>query len=135
MLENIYIKGIIGGIIGVLVYLFGGADALLVALMAMMGIDFVTGIIKAAVLKEITSQKMFLGGARKIGIFFIVAVANIIDGVLELGGVLRSVTIIYFIANEGVSLIENWSAMGLPIPRKLKEILLQLRDRNGKNEE
>ncbi|MDR2166712.1 MAG: phage holin family protein [Clostridiales bacterium] len=129
MLENIYIRGIIGGAISLAAYLFGALDALLLALMAMMGIDFVTGIIKAAVLKEVTSQKMFLGGARKIGIFFIVAVSNLVDNILELGGVLRTVTIAYFMANEAISLLENWSLMGLPIPKKLKDVLIQLRDR------
>ena len=129
IMESVYTRGLIGGFIGLLAYLFGGMDAMMMTLIAMMGIDFVTGLIKAAVLKEITSQKMFVGGARKIGMFFIVAVANLVDGILDLGGVLRTVTIAYFIANEGISMLENWSLMGLPIPNKLRELLLQLRDK------
>ncbi|MCL2619869.1 MAG: phage holin family protein [Defluviitaleaceae bacterium] len=129
---GILIKGLVGVIISVTTYLFGAADNLLLALIAMVGIDFVTGIIKAVVLKELNSKKMFAGGAQKVGVFFVVAVANLIDGVLELGGVLRTVTISYFIANEGMSLLENWALMGLPIPDRLRTILAQLQ---GKHKE
>jgi len=135
MLQYVYARGLIGGIIGLFAYLFGGADAIMLALIAMMVIDFVTGLIKAAVLKEITSEKMFVGGARKIGMFCIVAVANLIDGILGLGGALRTATIAYFIANEGISLLENWSLMGLPIPNKLRGVLMQLRDKEEKSKE
>jgi len=132
MFENIYIRSIGAGFISVFSYLFGGADGLILALVAMMGIDFVTGIIKAFVLCEIESQKMFAGGVRKIGMMLIVAVSNLIDGILELGGVLRAVTISYFIANEGISVLENWSLMGLPVPKKLRDILSHLKDKGSK---
>ncbi|MCL2169515.1 MAG: phage holin family protein [Defluviitaleaceae bacterium] len=131
MFENIYVRGFYGGVIGILAYLFGGMDALMTGLIAMMGIDFATGIIKAVVMGELTSQKMFVGGVRKIGMFFIVAVANLVDGLLELGGVLRAATICYFIANEGISMLENWSLMGLPIPSRLKDVLAQLKDKGS----
>ena len=135
MLENIYIRGLFGAVISLSAYLFGGADALLLALIAMMGIDFVTGIIKAIALKDLTSQKMFIGGARKIGMMLIVAVANLVDGILELNGVLRSVTIAYFIANEGISMLENWAMLGLPIPGRLRDVLKQLQDKSSKPKE
>ncbi|MCL2236575.1 MAG: phage holin family protein [Defluviitaleaceae bacterium] len=127
---GVFIKGLMGAIIGVSTYLFGAADNLMLALIAMMGIDFVTGIIKAAALKEVNSRKMFIGGAQKVGVLLIVAVANLIDGVLELNGVLRTVTISYFIANEGMSLLENWALMGLPIPDRLRDVLAQLQGRH-----
>jgi len=123
MLENVYIRGIAAAAISLATYLFGGMDALLAALIAMVCIDFVTGIIKATMFRDISSEKMFAGGAKKIGIMLIVATANLIDSVLELGGVMRSVTISYFIANEGISMLENWSLMGLPVPRKLSNVL------------
>ncbi|MCL2397512.1 MAG: phage holin family protein [Defluviitaleaceae bacterium] len=126
-MENIYIRGIAGAVIGLASYFFGALDALLTALLAMMAIDFATGIIKAVVFKELDSRKMSLGGARKVGIMLVVAVSNVIDGILELGGLLRTVTISYFIANEGISLLENWSLMGLPVPVKLRNVLAQLR--------
>ena len=127
-MENIYIKTIAGAAISLAGYLFGVADALLLALLAMIGIDFITGLIKAVLHKELSSQRMFLGGARKLGMMLIVAVANVIDNVLEMGGVLRAVTISYFIANEGISLLENWSLMGLPVPKKLRSVLGALRE-------
>ena len=127
MLENIYIKGISVAAISLFTYLFGGMDTLLAALIAMICIDFATGIIKAAVTRDVSSEKMLVGGAKKVGIMLIVATSNLVDNVLELGGVLRTITISYFIANEGISLLENWSLMGLPVPSKLRNVLRELR--------
>jgi len=135
MLENIYLRGFLAGLVSIFTYLIGGTDALLLALFAMMGIDFATGIIKAIYLKELSSQRMFMGAARKVGMFFIVAVGNLTDSLLELGGVLRTLTISYFIANEALSMLENWSLMGLPIPKRLQEILKTIRDREGKSKD
>ena len=126
-MENICIRGIAGAIIGLASYFFGAADALLTALLAMISIDFVTGFIKAVIFRELDSRKMSLGGARKVGIMLVVAVSNVIDGVMDLGGLLRTVSISYFIANEGISLLENWSMLGLPVPAKLRSVLGQLR--------
>ena len=127
MWADIYFKGFVGVVIGLLSYLLGAFDAMLMALLTMMAIDFLTGIIKAFVIREISSRKMFHGGAKKIGILLIVAVANVIDGILDKSGVLRTITICYFIANEGVSMLENWSLMGLPVPEKLRNVLAQLK--------
>jgi toxin secretion/phage lysis holin len=129
MLENIYVRAVFAGLISLSAYLFGGLDKLLLALITMMGIDFVTGIIKAIALKDLRSQKVFIGGARKIGMLLIVAAANLIDKILELGGTLRAVSISYFIANEGISVLENWAVMGLPIPKKLSSILSQMKNK------
>ena len=133
-LENIYIRGIIGAAISLATYLFGGMDTLLAALIAMICIDFVTGMIKATIARDVSSEKMFSGGAKKIGIMLIVATANIVDSVMELGGVMRSLTISYFIANEGISLLENWSLMGLPVPQKLQNVLRVLRGDKDKED-
>jgi len=130
MMENIYVRAIGAGLISLSVYLFGGVDKLLMALMAMMCIDFITGIIKAIALKGVRSQKFFMGGARKIGMLLIVAAANLIDKILELGGTLRTVSISYFIANEGISVLENWAIMGLPIPKKLSVMLGQMKNKD-----
>jgi len=127
LLENVYIRGIAAAAISLVTYLFGGLDALLSALIAMIVIDFITGMIKAIISHDVSSQTMFEGGAKKVGIMFIVAVANLIDNVLEMGGILRTITISYFIANEGISLLENWSKLGLPVPTKLRNVLVQLK--------
>ncbi|MDR2183327.1 MAG: phage holin family protein [Clostridiales bacterium] len=135
MFENVYVRGISAAVISLFTYLFGGLDTLLTALIAMICIDFITGAIKAGVMRDISSEKMFAGGAKKIGIMLIVATANLIDNVLVLGGVLRSITISYFIAGEGISMIENWSQMGLPVPKRLRNVLRELRgDEENKGE-
>jgi toxin secretion/phage lysis holin len=132
LLENVYIRGITTAAISLLTYLFGGMDALLTTLIAMICIDFVTGKIKAIVLRDVSSKKMLMGGAKKVGIMLIVATSNLVDSILELGGVLRTITISYFIANEGISMLENWSLMGLPVPRRLRNILRELRGADDK---
>ena len=135
ILENVYIRGISAAAISLATYLLGGMDSLLAALVAMICIDFVTGIIKAAMLRDVSSEKMFAGGAKKIGVMFIVATANLVDNVMELGGMLRSITISYFIANEGISLLENWSLLGLPVPQRLRNVLRELRGHEENKEE
>ena len=130
--ENIFARCIIGLLLSTATYLFGYLDTLLTALIALIVIDFVTGTIKAITFKKVSSDRMFLGGVRKAGIMSIVAVANIIDGALDLGGMLRALAISYFIANEGISILENWSMLGLPIPERLKSILALLHDNKRK---
>ena len=125
-MENIAYRGIAGTVVGFAGYMFGALDALFSALLLMICLDFLTGFIKALAMKSLSSQKMFTGGVRKIGILLIVAAANVIDSVMELGGLLRSVTISYFIANEGISFLENWSQLGLPVPQKLRNMLAVL---------
>jgi len=134
--QNVYTEGILGALFGIVLYLFGTPDNLLIALIAMIIIDILTGIVKAIALRQVASNRMLIGGARKFGMVCIVVVANVLDSVFEIGGILRTLTISYFIANEGVSILENWSLLGLPIPKKLREVLAALhekeKDENGK---
>ena len=122
------LKSIFGGLVTVGGYLLGARDGMIMALLAMIIIDFISGVIVAIARRELDSRVMYMGGIKKVGILSIVAVGNILDVVLELGGMLRTLTISYFIANEGISLLENWSKIGLPVPEKLKRVLKQLRD-------
>lgn len=114
----------IGGILGVFL---GGMDGLIYALLAFSVIDYVTGIMCAIGKKELSSSVGFKGIARKIIIFSLVGVANILD-VYILGhvGVLRAAVIFFYLSNEGISILENTSKLGLPIPEKLQNILQQL---------
>ncbi|MCL2353219.1 MAG: phage holin family protein [Defluviitaleaceae bacterium] len=98
------------------------------ALLVMMGLDFITGVIKGIYLKEITSKKVFSGAVKKIGVLCIVAVANILDQTFDIDALLRSITIAYFMTGEALSVLENWGQMGLPIPKKLRGALKQLKD-------
>ena len=114
----------IGGVLGVFL---GGMDGLIYALLAFSVIDYVTGIMCAIEKKELSSSVGFKGIARKIIIFSLVGVANILD-VYILGhvGVLRAAVIFFYLSNEGISILENTSKLGLPVPEKLQNILQQL---------
>ena len=122
----------VGGWLG---WFLGGCDGLLYALLAFVVIDYVTGIMCAVVDKKLSSAVGFKGIFRKVLIFTLVGVANIVDvQVLGTPGVLRTAVIFFYLSNEGVSMLENAAHLGLPIPEKLKEVLEQLHDRSTKEE-
>lgn len=119
----------VGGFVG---WFLGGFDGFLYALIAFVVIDYITGVMVAVVDKNLSSSVGFKGICRKVLIFALVGIANIIDVyVLGQAGVLRTAVIFFYISNEGVSLLENSAHLGLPIPEKLKDVLEQLHDRNG----
>ena len=120
-------KLIISSIGGVLGAFLGGMDGLIYALLAFSVIDYVTGIMCAIDKKELSSSVGFKGIARKIIIFSLIGEANILD-VYILGhvGVLRAAEIFFYLSNEGISILENTSKLGLPVPEKLQNILQQL---------
>lgn len=118
-----------GGFLG---WFLGGFDGFLYALIAFVVIDYITGVMVAVVDKNLSSSVGFKGICRKVLIFALVGIANIVDVyVLGQAGVLRTAVIFFYISNEGVSLLENSAHLGLPIPAKLKDVLEQLHDRNG----
>ena len=122
----------IGGGIG---WFLGGADGFLYALIAFVVIDYITGVMCAIVDKKLSSEVGFKGIFKKVLIFILVGVGNIIDvQVLGQAGVLRTAVIFFYLSNEGVSLLENAGHLGLPIPTKLKAVLEQLHDRAEKEE-
>ncbi len=123
----------LGGWIG---YFLGGCDGLLYALIAFVVIDYITGVMCAIINKQLSSEVGFKGIFRKVLIFLLVGIANIIDvQVIGTGAVLRTAVIFFYISNEGVSLLENAGHLGLPIPEKIKTVLEQLHDRAEKEEE
>ena len=123
----------IGGWLG---YFLGGCDGLLYALIAFVVIDYITGVMCAIINRELSSAVGFKGIFRKVLIFLLVGIANIIDvQVIGTGAVLRTAVIFFYISNEGVSLLENAGHLGLPIPEKIKTVLEQLHDRAEKEEE
>ena len=122
----------IGGWLG---WFLGGCDGLLYALIAFVVVDYVTGVMCAVVDKKLSSAVGFRGTFKKVLIFLLVGVANILDAqVIGTGCVLRTAVIFFYISNEGVSLLENAGHLGLPIPTKLKAVLEQLHDRAEKEE-
>ena len=122
----------VGGWLG---YFLGGCDGLLYALITFVTIDYITGVMCAVIDRKLSSAVGFKGIFRKVLIFLLVGIANIIDvQVVGTGAVLRTAVIFFYISNEGVSLLENAGHLGLPIPERVKTVLEQLHDRaeNGK---
>lgn len=122
----------VGGWLG---YFLGGCDGLLYALIVFVAIDYITGVMCAVIDRKLSSAVGFKGIFRKVLIFLLVGIANIIDvQVVGTGAVLRTAVIFFYISNEGVSLLENAGHLGLPIPEKIKTVLEQLHDRAEKIE-
>lgn len=120
---------IVGGIAGgFLCQHLGGWDVILKALVTLVILDYVTGVLKAIVTKTLSSAVGFKGLIRKIIIFIVVATAVIVQSVIGDSIPLREIVIIFFVCNEGISLLENASEF-IPIPDKLKDTLIQLRDK------
>ena len=123
----------LGGFLG---WFLGGADGFLYALIAFVVIDYITGVMCAITDKNLSSSIGFKGICRKVLIFTLVGIGNIVDVyVLGQGGVLRTAVIFFYLSNEGVSILENSAHLGLPIPEKLKEVLEQLHERGGDDDE
>ena len=130
------IQLIFAGIGGWLGYFLGGCDGLLYALIAFVVVDYITGVMCAIADHSLSSEVGFKGICRKVLIFLLVGIANILDmQVIGTGSVLRTAIIFFYISNEGVSLLENAGYLGLPIPTKLKDVLAQLHDRSEKGDE
>ena len=117
------IFGLVGGFI---CSFLGGWDMLLKSIVILMVLDYVTGLLKAIYNKELSSEIGFKGLIRKITIFIVIATAYVIQGIVGDEVPLREITILFFIANEGISLVENASEF-IPIPEKLKDVLIQIR--------
>lgn len=117
----------IGGWLG---YFLGSFDGLLIALLVFVVVDYLTGVMCAIADKNLSSEVGFKGICRKVLIFILVGIANILDvQVIGDGSILRTAVIFFYLSNEGVSLLENAAHLGLPIPEKLKAVLEQLHDR------
>jgi len=108
-------------------WFLGGWDGLLYALVAFTAIDYGTGMLCAVFEKKLSSEVGMRGIIKKVLIFLLVGVAHTVDSQLVgNGGIVRTAVILFFLSNEGLSLLENSCRLGLPIPPKLKEILSQL---------
>ena len=122
----------VGGWLG---YYLGGCDGLLLALVAFAAADYLTGVMCAVSDRKLSSNVGVKGICRKVLIFLLVGIANILDvHVIGTGSVLRTAVIFFYISNEGVSLLENAAHLGLPVPEKIKAVLEQLHDRAEKTE-
>lgn len=115
----------LGGWLG---WLFGSFDGFIYALIAFVVIDYLTGVMCAVVKKQLSSEVGYKGIFKKVLIFMLVGVGNIIDKqLIGSGNVLRTAVIFFYLSNEGISVIENAGVLGLPIPQKLKDVMAQLK--------
>lgn len=123
----------LGGGIG---WFLGGMDGFLYALIAFVVIDYITGVMCAIVDKKLSSNVGFRGIFRKVLIFVMVGIGNLIDTqLIGSGEALRTAVIFFYISNEGVSLLENAAHIGLPVPEKLKDVLAQLHNRTEEDKD
>lgn len=121
-----YIFAAMGGSLGAVL---GGFDGFLYALIVFVVVDYMTGVMVGILNKELSSQIGFRGIFKKVVIFSLVAVAYIIDtNVIQNGSVLRTTVIFFYLSNEGISILENAALIGLPIPKKMKDVLEQLKE-------
>lgn len=122
------VGGFIGGIMG-------GFDGLIYSLIAFVLIDYLTGVMAAIVDRQLSSEIGFKGIFKKVSIFMLVAVGHIIDSkLLGSGTALRTAIIVFYTSNEGISILENAARMGLPIPKKVKSVLEQLKKDGDEDE-
>lgn len=130
------IKGASAALFGLAGFLFGSLDGLLMALIAFMALDYITGVVNAWITRTASSKTGFIGIARKGLILCVVAVGHILDTRIMGGStsLCRSAVIGFYLANEGISILENAGAIGLPLPQRLLDALIQLKNKTDKED-
>ncbi len=121
------VSDIISVILTTTIYLLGGLDIALKSLLIIIVIDYVTGILSAIYNKKLNSKIGYKGIIKKFSYLFIIALSVIIDNVLGQTGTIRTLVIYFFVANDGLSILENVAEMNIPLPKKLIDVLEQLR--------
>lgn len=132
-----FICATIAGLGTFLTFIFGDWDVALQCLVIAIAIDYISGLIKAFINKDLSSKIGLKGLLKKVGVLLIVALATLIDRITGESGAVRTLVIYYFVANEGLSVVENLGEAGLPIPDVIKKALKSLKDstkekKNGK---
>ena len=129
-----YIKIALSVIGGVIVSALGGCDTLLLVLLGFMCVDYVSGVVLAIKRGELNSRTGFFGLLKKAMILLVVFMAHLLDVVMGFDYI-RAMTIMFYISNEGISIVENLGKIGVKIPQKIKNVLEQLEDENNDNSE
>lgn len=122
------ISNVISVILTFLIYLLGGFDIALKSLLIVIVIDYATGILSAIYNKQINSKVGFKGILKKFSYLLIIALSVIVDNILGQSGTVRTLVIYFFVANDGISILENVAEMNIPLPPKLLETLEQLKE-------
>ena len=121
------IKLMIAGLCGFATYIWGGLDAVFIILLCLISVDYLTGVLVAILKKTLSSEAGYRGILKKVGMLCIVAVAQLIGNVSGLPD-LRSFVVGFYIANEAISITENAGHLGVPLPKKLLNVLKQLKN-------
>lgn len=121
------ISNVFSVILTTIVYLLGGIDIALQSLLIVIVIDYLTGIASAIYNKELSSKIGFKGIIKKLCYLLVVALSVIIDNLLGQSGLIRSLVIYFFVANDGLSIIENMAEMNIKLPQKLIDALEQIK--------
>lgn len=126
ILANFSLSALLTGV----AYFLGGWDMALQTLILVMVLDYITGVLKAIKKKKLNSKTGIWGIIKKFGYLIIVALSVVMDKIAGDTGAIRTMVIYFFVANDGISILENWGQMGLPLPQKLHEVLDQLKSDN-----
>lgn len=121
------INDVISVILTTFVYLIGEFDIAIQSLLIVMIVDYLTGIASAIYNKELSSKIGFKGIIKKFCYLLVVALSVVIDNLLGQSGLIRSLVIYFFVANDGLSIIENMAEMGVKLPQKLIDALEQIK--------
>lgn len=111
------------------IFLLGGIDIALISFLLMMSFDYLTGVISGIYNKELSSKIGFKGILKKFAMIIVVAMCVLIDKLLGETGLIRTFILYYFVANEGISIIENLAEMDIKLPEKILNALEQLKER------
>lgn len=126
-----FIKWVLGCLIGLGAFLFGDCNGIFIVLIAFICLDYITGVMSAIANKKLSSEIGAKGIVKKIFMLAIVAVGNLIDMyVIGNGSIIRNIVIIFYISNECISIVENAGKLGVPVPKKLLDVLEQLKKEN-----
>lgn len=123
---SVYLKLISGFVCGIITFIWGGADAMFTILLSLMAIDYITGVMAGAKQKALSSEVGFYGLLKKCGILCVTALGHFIGKSSSMPEI-RSLVIGFYIANEGISILENAGKIGVPLPKKLIEVLEQVK--------
>lgn len=125
-----WISGVVSVVATTFVWLIGGVDVAFICLIVAIALDYISGLIKAYNTKTLSSSIGFRGILKKIGILILVMLSVIVDRITVNNGGIRTLVVYYFVANEGLSILENLAQAGLPIPKKLKDALRVIKKEN-----
>ena len=129
-----FINNAISVVLTTFIYLVGGIDVAMKSLLIVIVIDYITGVMSAIYNKELNSTIGLKGILKKFSYLIIVSLSVILDRIVGDTGAIRTLVIYFFVANDGISIVENIGKMGVPLPKKLTEVLEQLRNKgDGKS--